>query len=390
MQRHALLMYTSCGWFFDEISGIETTQVLQYAARAIQLAERTSDARLEETFLEMIRSAPSNIAELADGARVYAKYVRPAIVDLLRVGAHYAISSLFEDYPEETTIYAYRVSRESYELKEAGRQKMALGKIHMRSGITESEQSVSFAVLHLGDHNLVGGVREYIGDESFDEMRLEIIEAFRRSDVPEIIHLMDEHFETHKYSLWHLFKDEQRKVFRWILESTLEEIRASFRQIYDHHYPVMQVMRELNTPVPKALRTTAEFTIDADLQKALAGEELDLKQLRNLVEEVNRWSFEVDKTTLGFLVSRRIEALMEKFYARPEDATLLMRIEAILRTLNPLSLKLDLWKSQKLYFSIGKRLQGGVHEIAESGDLAATEWLEHFRSLGNHLGVKIA
>jgi alpha-amylase/alpha-mannosidase (GH57 family) len=37
MQRHAMLMYTSCGWFFDELSGIETTQVIQYAARTIQI-----------------------------------------------------------------------------------------------------------------------------------------------------------------------------------------------------------------------------------------------------------------------------------------------------------------------------------------------------------------
>ena len=35
LQRHAMLMYTSCGWFFDEISGIETVQVIQYAGRAI-------------------------------------------------------------------------------------------------------------------------------------------------------------------------------------------------------------------------------------------------------------------------------------------------------------------------------------------------------------------
>src|SRR6202789_2015691 len=39
MQRHAQLMYTSCGWFFDDISGIETVQVIAYAARALQLAQ---------------------------------------------------------------------------------------------------------------------------------------------------------------------------------------------------------------------------------------------------------------------------------------------------------------------------------------------------------------
>ena len=38
MQRHALLMYTSCGWFFEELSRPEGTQILRYAARALELA----------------------------------------------------------------------------------------------------------------------------------------------------------------------------------------------------------------------------------------------------------------------------------------------------------------------------------------------------------------
>ena len=44
MQRHAQLMYTSCGWFFDDISGIETVQIIAYAARVLQLARRSLGA----------------------------------------------------------------------------------------------------------------------------------------------------------------------------------------------------------------------------------------------------------------------------------------------------------------------------------------------------------
>src|SRR5262249_13333567 len=99
MQRHALLMYTSCGWFFDELSGIETVQVLQYAGRVIQLAGEVLDLDLEEEFLKRLEKAPSNLPVYGNGRNVYEKCVRPARVDLSKVAAHYAIRSAFENDP---------------------------------------------------------------------------------------------------------------------------------------------------------------------------------------------------------------------------------------------------------------------------------------------------
>jgi alpha-amylase/alpha-mannosidase (GH57 family) len=58
LQRHAMLMYTSCGWFFDELTGIETVQVLQYAGRAIQLAEDLFGRPFEPHFLGLLEQAP--------------------------------------------------------------------------------------------------------------------------------------------------------------------------------------------------------------------------------------------------------------------------------------------------------------------------------------------
>jgi alpha-amylase/alpha-mannosidase (GH57 family) len=98
MQRHAMLMYTSCGWFFDELSGLETVQIIQYAGRAMQLAERYCIQGIEALFLERLALAGSNIPELANGTGIYEKFVRPVMIDLIKVGAHYAVSSVFEEY----------------------------------------------------------------------------------------------------------------------------------------------------------------------------------------------------------------------------------------------------------------------------------------------------
>jgi alpha-amylase/alpha-mannosidase (GH57 family) len=76
MQKFAMLMYTSCGWFFSEISGIETVKILEYAARAIEIAQQVNGSRLEIEFMEILRTAKSNLPDYEDGKKVYEKLVR--------------------------------------------------------------------------------------------------------------------------------------------------------------------------------------------------------------------------------------------------------------------------------------------------------------------------
>ena len=126
MQRNSMLMHTSCGWFFDEISGIETVQVMQYAAKAMQYAKEITGENLEPGYLDFLESAPSNVYR--NGRQVYELFVRPAMVNLYRVGAHYAMSSLFEDYPEDIRIYCYSSKKEVYNRIDAGRNRLVTGK----------------------------------------------------------------------------------------------------------------------------------------------------------------------------------------------------------------------------------------------------------------------
>ena len=389
MQRNAMLMYTSCGWFFNEISGIETVQVMQYAGRAMQLAKDVSGVSLEPHYIEILERAQSNIPYYNTGAQVYELFVKPCAIDLLRVAAHYAVSSLFEDYSETIKLYSYIARSEIYEREELGMRRLAIGKARVRSDITWEESVISFGVLHLGDHNLNGGVREYAGDDSFSVMRQETIDAFMRNDIPDVIRLMDKHFGTHTYSLWHLFRDEQRKVLEQILDSTLQEIEASFRQIYEHHYPIMLVMNEMRIPLPKPLATAVQYILNGDLRRLLEREELDFERLQEIVEEVKRWPFEFDKTTLGFIASQKMNALIEELSKTPEEVSLLETLEALSRIVSQLSLELDLWRAQNIYFSIGKQLSGRMRERADTKDQIAKKWIDLFDSVGQYLHVRV-
>jgi alpha-amylase/alpha-mannosidase (GH57 family) len=388
MQRHAQLMYTSCGWFFDDISGMEAVQVIQYAARAIQLAREAGGEDLEPVFVRMLAEAPGNTPELRDGALVYDKAVKPAVLDLLRVGVHYAISSLFESYPKTLTIGAYTVTNRAYDLSTAGRQRLLLGQAELRSEILWEEDKITFAVIHLGDHNIIGGARPYSGADPFVQMRTEIKEAFGRSDVPRAIDLMDKHFGTHHYSLWYLFRDEKRKAMNAILDSTLRDVEASFRQVHDIHYPMMQAMREMQIPIPKTLAVAAEFILNTDLRRLLEKDDLDLDRVQALDAEFRRWSLEMDKGLMAFVLEKKIDALLEALARNPDDATLFDAAEAVFRVKTLLGVEPNLWKSQNIYFAIRKKSGRRISLRKRSGDPRASRWLVLFSRLGDHLYIK--
>ncbi|MBV8865786.1 MAG: DUF3536 domain-containing protein, partial [Acidobacteriaceae bacterium] len=147
LQRHAMLMYTSCGWFFDDLSGIETVQVIQYAGRVVQLAEQLFDESIEAQFLDRLALAKSNLQEYGNGADVYQRYVKPSIVDLEKVGAHYSISSLFAPYGDRTDIFSYTVKRLDYHTRDAGKMRMALGQASFTSKVTQESEVLTFWVV---------------------------------------------------------------------------------------------------------------------------------------------------------------------------------------------------------------------------------------------------
>ncbi len=112
MQRHTVLMYTSCGWFFDEISGLETNQILQYALRAMDYANDATGTDLHPEFVRRLSEAPSNV--FPNGAASFLQNVVPTRVTLERVAMHFAVASLFEDDPEGLDLFNYTASVEFF------------------------------------------------------------------------------------------------------------------------------------------------------------------------------------------------------------------------------------------------------------------------------------
>ena len=387
IQRHAMLMYTSCGWFFDEISGPEAVQVMEYASMAMQRTEEILGLSLEPLFMSDLEKAPSNL--FGNGDKVYQRFVIPSKIDLTRVGAHYAVSSLFNDYPEQMKIFNFHVESENYEKVKAGKITLATGKAGIRSDFTWDEVKKSFAVLHLGDHNISGGLADFKDEEAFSSMRQEVWSAFEQGDTTGIIRLMGKHFGMNNFSIWHLFRDEQRKVIHQILEFSHVGIEASYRKIYEDNNPVMNFLSSINIPIPKPIFLAVEHIINVDMRRAFEKEEVDTEKLKRLILESNRWGIHLDRGAIEYDVSLWVTLLMEKMTQDPMNSSLFLKVPNVLELLEPLSLNLNFWKAQNTFLSLKEHLKSEMEEKVKRGETSAKEWLDAFNDLGEKLRIKV-
>ncbi|MGB6945587.1 MAG: DUF3536 domain-containing protein [Bryobacteraceae bacterium] len=393
MQRHAMLMYTSCGWFFDELTGIETVQVMQYAGRVVQLAEelfgddgdpRFESGSLERGFLEKLALAKSNIPEHGDGAAIYAKFVKPASVDLLKLGAHYAMSSLFESYPDNTRIYAYSVDNKDYRLKRSGKTRLAFGKARFISEITQDSDLLMFGVLHFGDHNLHGGVALYRSEEAYRDLSKAARDALSRSDLAAAIQALDQGFPGHTYSLKNLFRDEQRKVLTEVLESTVDHSFSVARAIYEEQAQLLRFMSDCGIPIPKELKAAAEVALNGLLRQALGAPELDRAAIQNLLEEMRVAAIPLDEGGLEIVLRRNLERGAHQFFEDPRDMARLEKFRDNLVVAGSLPFALVLWSVQNRCYEVLQKLR--EKELPETD----AEWVAQFQELAGLLSLRVA
>lgn len=271
MQRHAMLMYTSCGWFFTELSGIETVQVLKYAARALQLARDAGGPPLEPIFLSELRTARSNLPELGDGAQVYERFVRPSIATLEGIVAHHGISRLFDEPPARTSrLFCYRLDQRAYRRESAGPATLAVGRVQLLSEITHEALDANYAVLHFGGNDFRCSVRPFSDPGTYAELEDELFRKFSRFSLTDVVRAMDSRFAGRDFRLRDLFVDERRAFARRTLGETLSRYEQDYRRIFEETRPLLRFLRETNIPLPNGLRAAADLTLSNELGEALA------------------------------------------------------------------------------------------------------------------------
>lgn len=386
LQRHAMLMYTSCGWFFDEISGIETVQVIQYAARAIQLAQDVLGRNFEEGFLNLLGHARSNIREHHDGRWIYNKFVKPAMITWDNVVAHYAISSLFTAYAERTRIFLYSFEEKHRKLLTSGKALLAVGTTGVSFEITRESRTYIYAALYLGEHHVTAAVQPFSDEKSYTEIARDLRDSFDRADFPETIRLMDRHFGTQSYSLRSLFKDEQRRILNEILSSTRQDLENRNRLIAERYTPLMRFLDDLGTPLPPALKTAADFILHIDIVNQFEREDTDIERLNALLDEARRRKVHVWDDELSFAITRKMERLIGLLQDNFGDPALALHIQRLAGIIRNMPFDPNQWRVRNKYW---KMLRIDLPELRRktNEDAALGDFVKHFLALGEELNI---
>ena len=387
LERHTQLMYTSCGWFFDEISGIETIQIIAYAGRVLQLAAQLfgePGAALEAEFLSMLELAKSNVPEIGDGAEVYRRFVTGGRLDLENVGAHYAISSMFRSYPESGQLFCFDVRRHSYDVLSSGRGRFAVGRAAIKSRITEECEEICFAVLHLGDQNLSAAVKRFRAEDqsAWNVFVQQTHASIRRANLPELIRLVDGYFGGTLYSLTSLFADEQHRILTSILNQTLSEVESSLMRIYEEHATLLDFLGEANVAAPPALAVTASFAINASLRRALEAETYDSSEIARLLRRAEIDHVSLDAPLLSYTADKRMKRAMVRLESAVEQQNIAVLHEtlAIAESVRTLPMDVNLWQAQNIWNDLLQR---------SDSNYWSREWREGFRRIGVALNISV-
>ncbi len=373
MQRHAMLMYTSCGWFFDDLSGIETVQVIKYAARALQLAGHFGET-LEGEFVGRLAAAKSNLRQWGDGAAVYRRAVRRSIVTLPRVVAHYAISSLFEAYGEEERVFSYTVRRAGVRRESRGGHTLEAGLVTVASRITGETADAAYAVLHLGGHDFQCGVRMDASMAWSEQTKTGLAEAFLGQGSSAAVRMMDDRFQGLLFSLPDLFLEERRKILGLLIEERLSRFEGVYHELYEESRPLLAFMRDADVPVPPAFLMAAEYTLTRalaqELRRAAAGEPLSddvfgaAGELASL-DLASRWA------DAEPLLRQALEAHADRLRSDALGPSL-VQAHRLLDLAEALGVAVNLWQAQNLYHAAAEALR--VAPSAPQAERAGEFW----------------
>jgi hypothetical protein len=382
-QRFAVFMYTSCGWFFDEISGLETNQILQYALRAMDYMQDVVGVDLRPEFVRRLSEAPSNV--YPSGAAAFLQNVVPTRVTLERVAMHFAVSSLFEDDPGALDLFNYTASVEFFEKIEAGTPQFAAGRLRIRSRLSHAERTFSFAVLYLGQQHIIGNISEEMNRSAFEAMFQRTGKAFKGGNLGEVIGTLQEYFGPEKFTLSSLFADEKRKIIRDITEVALISGESTFRNVFNDNYQLMGSLEESGLPLPDTWKNIATYVLNLDLQDFFEDEEMtDVRNLRRIASDLQKWNVRLgDEDAVIHAVEERIYQEVAEIDLTEGAVPRVNWLSDVLEIVYAMGLKPTIWRSQNVFYLLTKGYRKGLWAFPNE------DWQQSFERLAGLLKVRL-
>jgi len=376
MERNSLLMFTSCGWFFDEISRIEPVQIMRYAARAIELVKTLFEIDLEPEFLKLLAEAPSNVPELQDGAKIYELRAKQGRADLKQMAAYYGITSLLKDYHIEFSEGCWDMSGSKTPIENATKL-FSAGKVNVRSNITHIEGNYIFAVKYSGGTPLIScGICETDSTEPLtQEEAQELYELFERGDDK----LLYSKFGYDQYMLINIPSDSRYRLINELLQQDIRGIEDTMKNIVMNYDQLLEYLTLLGAKPPAILSAAAEFTLTSSIVKRLEDHYPDLAGIKRDFEIAKFWQVEPDEARIRIAFADSMTEMLTALCMGGLDMQTIKDLNDLIALFSEkFEWHLSLYDSQNLYYELIKRYGKKLRE--ESPQLR-----EALRTLGKAL-----
>ncbi|STX50374.1 Membrane-anchored protein predicted to be involved in regulation of amylopullulanase [Legionella busanensis] len=350
LQRHAMLMYTSCGWFFDELSGIETVQIMKYAARVIQLHTELTGESFEETFIEKLALAPSNFTHFKNGAQLYNMFVKPLSIDLFKVSAHLAASLPFMAYEDKVVMYCYECELINTQKTIEGKTQLISGELIVTSKLTSESLRVWYWLFYQGDHNLICAIKH--PDASLEHIGKTLHEVFITGDIFQVVKLFENYFGEETISLRDLFYDTKLKITEDILSTSLADLELNYRRFFDDNAPMINFISDISIELPRTIKSALNSLINSDIVHFFLGPNPNIEDLESIFDKAQRLRVRLDKETIGFHANHMLHdnAMMIEHHINDKDFLhYLIKLVAFVKTM---PVNVNLWHMQNEVYKL--------------------------------------
>lgn len=392
MQRQAMLMYTSCGWFFSEISGIETTQIMKYAARAMQLAQSFSKKDLEKHFLEILSEAKSNFPEFGTGKDIFEKFVKPSVVTIKQMASLWAVSSLYKDFEDEEEIYCYKIKKHSYKKVQKSTSKLVIGHIEIQSEITLQKSNLMFALVQYSGGDFHCAIKEFSDESEYLNTQKELFRIFMLNPLTEIIRALDEYFGREYFTLKDIFIEERRKILQTMLQGKMQKFAQAYHEIYTESKSSIYHMQSLGLSIPDEFKISAGYTLSRQFNDLIINAKgfLDNEIIQQAIDinfETKKIGIEIDKAPTNKVfsqkISQNISRLAQGLEIQQAEATL-----EIFDNIEKLELNVDITEAQNIYFNkIFHELGEIIEKMDKSGQSSDKKFILILLEIGQKLNI---
>ncbi len=345
MQRMALLMYTSCGWFFDEVSGLETTQIMQYACRALELNHALSGQDVEAQFIGMLEKAPSNLPEIKTGAEAYKRYVKPQVASLEKMALSHLVTLLVDETANPKRAYACDVLDYKPVKLLGDSAQLWLGTITLKSRITLEEKQIPFAILRRGMASLTCGA----GTEDVPGTFAQLKKLFESQKYDECISLIHSQFRC-EVPLSSMPMDVRRKVVQQVMKHMDADTDQIYSGLFERQYPVVRGLQLLGTPIPQTFLDVAQFVLTTDLAAEFRAADVNVAEVEELMEDVQTLGLDVSKGPVLEAVNEKLTFLAFSFARNPADRVAAHKLVDFLNNVEIFGFAPDTIKAQEFVF----------------------------------------